>query len=608
MISLTLLRSLSADLETFRSKAAKIVMYDHGLTGNYGNYEVEKIWNKLEAHDPTGFASALLLDEMIENVINGSDVRLSRVLREPGFLDKVNEVLTIKSKLAPYIDEPRATFVSRLAESLKAISPDDAAPSTLEVAVCMRDAIYAIDGGLKLRWMRCNTAVGGDMALCHTVRHYKTMPEFIESLMSELPHGAHLACINGRFTVIGLKNPGRIAYLSTLSIDRHTGKYMQGESSQYNAAQFDLAKPAERYPNWNAPAARHDGAVAVVGQEGVISKLSQLKRDQIIWLALVVEMTRQEMERTDATTIALTETMTNALAGANKTSLPALRVNYVMQTRSIAELFDSYGFNEWTRNFLQPAIDELTIDHMLPITNEPVSFRISAREHTRTLTQTELYGFPGGSEAYLMDYVSMHTISPSLAGTQAEVEEIRNWVLGRNLLSYLMAYMNTRFVTLFVTECFATFKKRIEKNLGKAILSNCARVTAFNNTPGGVYFYKQSGKHKTYNPRCYFDEFATPTHTVFIEPINSAEIAEVMGLKSEKDLPEFIRGWVRTPDDERGFSEYGLRKEWAWNSLYKGQLGRQVDALGLKALNIPLDGCFRATVAINAACVPELSL
>ena len=610
MIPLTTIRALSTALETYRSEAAGLVLYDHSRRGNYSNYGLGKAWDKLDAHDPTGFASAMLLDEMIENVIKGAKVELHRVLRDPDYLDSLKEVLRIKDELAKYLDSPRSNFIALISNSLAEISPDDAAPTSLEVAVCMRDAIFAIDGGLKLRWMLCDTAASGDAALSPDVRHYPTMPHFIDSLMSELPYGAHLCCVAGKFTVIGLKNPGRVAYLSTLTIDRHTGNYQQGCSDQYNAADFDLTKPKERYPNWDAPASRQSGSVAQHGSLGYISRITQLERDQILWLALVIEMTKQKMLCADPSVIALSETMTNALAGFNVGRLPALRNNYAIETPSIAELFESYGFNDWTKDFMRPALDGLTIDHVLPISDEHISLHLDARTHSRTLTETELYSYPGGAQAYRMSHVPMRTVSPSLSGTKAELEEVRNWVLAGNLLAYLMTYLNVRFAELYVTEAFPQFAKRIQKNLRKAVSAGCTTSAKFSSVkhPGALYFYSQSMKHKTYNPRCYFGESQEPSHVIYVEPQNSAEIAEVLGFKSEKDLPEFIHGWSRTSDDPVGHNQIGIRKTWPWNGRSSGMLRAHVEKHGLQRLEIPSDGCYRASVAVHSQSVPECRL
>jgi hypothetical protein len=609
MIDLSHLRSLSADLEAFRSAESRLVKYDDRISTNYSSRGVSQIWDKLEKHDPTGFASAMLLDEMIENVLHQSDVSLHRVLREPGYVKSLEKIMAIKNHLIRQLETPRQNFIDRITASLVTVTGNDQPPSTREVAACMRDAIYAIDGGLKLRWMRCTTEAFDDMPLCPDVRHYDTIPEFIESLMSELPYGAHLACVAGRLTVIGLKQPGRVAYLSTISIDNHTGRFQQSRADQYNTSEFDLTKPKERYPDWGTPA-HEAGAVTIEGQKGFIHHLKQLKRDQVLWLALLVEMTKQTMARTDPSTIALTETMTNALAGANKEMLPALRVNYVMNTKSIDEIVSELELNDWTRNFVRPALDGLTIDHMLPICDSPVVISIETREHSRTRSQTELYGYPGGHTNYYSTHVSLHTISPSLAGTQAEVEGVRNWVLGHNVVAYLMTYLNTTIAKTFVTETFPWFKKRVQKNLRAALKSGCVTFSVFDRIPdNGIYFYSQSDKHRNYNPRCYFDDILTPTHLATIDAQNSADIVEMLGLKSEKDLPEYLRGWSRTADDAVGAKmPFGFRKFWAWNNLNAGSHNLYVDNNKIKDEPVNNTAFFRVSVALNKRSVPELNI
>ena len=78
MISYTLIRRVSEDLENLRTSGA--LLFDTRDAGNYGPYHIQQTWEMLERNEPTGVAAALLLAEMVDATLRLSKVALPRVL------------------------------------------------------------------------------------------------------------------------------------------------------------------------------------------------------------------------------------------------------------------------------------------------------------------------------------------------------------------------------------------------------------------------------------------------------------------------------------------------------------------------------------------------
>lgn len=162
---------------------------------------------------------------MIEATIEGSTVKLSRVLREPGFVEQLRTILDLKQALTAEIAEPAAKLMTKINASLGEVADSFGYPTSREVAICLRDAIYSMKEGLTPRWLQYSAnAPSFHAPICQDIHHFLDTSAFLIALREPMPYGAHLARIGLTQTAIGIKQPGRVAYLSSQFINVHTGK------------------------------------------------------------------------------------------------------------------------------------------------------------------------------------------------------------------------------------------------------------------------------------------------------------------------------------------------------------------------------------------------
>lgn len=553
MFSFDKLPRIFAELQAFRGNGQGAILFDPRDPGNYGAYDWPVTEAMLRKTDPTGLAVAMMVNEMLEATIVGSNVRLSRVLREPGFIAQLQTLLALKADLMTDLERPLAALLARLTVALGKISADFGEPTSREATVCLRDALYCLDSGLTMRWLQCSQAPATNgLPLCPEIRQFDDLVGFTETLRQALPLGAHLARIGSGQTAIGLKQPGRIAYLSSLKIDTQTGKMAEGHTrDSHMAERFDLDTAVHRYPQWIRYVTHNAGSYCEpVGADAhTIRQIADLPRDRLLWLAMVVEMAGQRMAAAEPAAVGLTE----VLALADKTVVPRTALvpirsvpNWVVQPLSLEAMFDSLQFSPWERAYLRPALDGLSADLFLPIGEDAPTIVMDTRERGA-------WRLPGGDDA--MAYgarqalnhksVRLISVSPSLVGTHAEVEAARKAVFGANLAAYLLAWGNRRFQEQWL-ECKPWFKKRLEGRLSQVLTASCVRLMPADfKSAAGMNFYKQSTRHKTYNPRCVFDGKSAVTTVAHLYPRSSAELVELLGLSNESKLPEFLRGWSR---------------------------------------------------------------
>lgn len=392
-------------------------------------------------------------------------------------------------------------------------------------------------------------------------------------LRTKLPDGAYLARVGNKQTAIGLRSGGNIAYLSSLYINTHTGQF--GENHPCNShmsEQLDLDHPLLRYPDWSAFVAKNTGSfsalrdfdaciqhneelalvdndtaqlrVAFPGLEDVIiGPLSALSRDRIIWAAMVIEMTRQQAQASREVP-QLVESLSNAQGGSN---LPVcIKPNWQLRCLTVQDGLDRLNLNEWELRFLSPIIKNLTTDLLLPI---------AERKQALDPRTWELKDWPKDFDsAYSFSSAKdiqercaeITPLSASCAGTSGEVESVRIHILTRNLGNCLLTFGNAMFRKEW-EDRQDWFEKRLKSNLRAVLEHRCC--TIIEGQPqtrnGATVLYSQSSKHKTFNPRDYFNPKLLVTHGAVFAPQNDQDLADVLGFKSVKDLPAFIQGWSR---------------------------------------------------------------
>ena len=93
------------------------------------------------------------------------------------------------------------------------------------------------------------------------------------------------------------------------------------------------------------------------------------------------------------------------------------------------------------------------------------------------------------------------------------------------------------------------FGKQIRANIEAALQHHCVIIHESKDHDSSKkavhHLYSQSQKHKGYNPRCFFDAKSEVTQVAHICPQTASDLIEILGLKREEDLPDFLQGWKR---------------------------------------------------------------
>ncbi|MYM92357.1 hypothetical protein [Duganella vulcania] len=536
--------SLAEQLVAFRSREENLVKFDGRDQGNYLGYAWNDHAAMMMTADPTGLSAALILAEMIEATITGSQVNLGRVLREAGYVERLHQITCLERKLLERIDGPRQRLLDRVATSLGEISPDFGRPEPRELAICLRDAIYAMHKGLTLRWLTCEPLpMAAHVPLCPTIRAFPDLPAFVDALRTGLPFGAHLVRVGRHHTAIGIKQPGKAAYLSSLSISQ--GSLAENRATNHHMAErLDLDTPVERYPDWSTLQSQEHPPVAMTeSNDNQLCGLERLPRDRLLWVAMVVEMASQRMAATAPDDVELVETMARALALplSDSKALALIDANWSLPPLSIANTIDQFEFAAWERQFLQGAIEGMC---------EADFFQTSGTStYGISLTSKAFAEWPrsGSHESDRMHetHVQLRAAAPDLAGTRAEVESARQALFARNLLTWILAWGNHHFEHAW-NQHKEWFKTRLSKNLATAL--QCCSVQWRKDDFRAVncpHLYNQNPKRKTYSPMCFLNPKKPVTVVAHLSPADSTELVKMLGLGDEQDLPAFLRGWSR---------------------------------------------------------------
>ncbi len=588
-ISFTTLDRIAAELAAFRkdgNSRDSLVLFDSRDHGNYGGYYSAETTEMLRKHDPTGLADGLLLNEKIEATINGSKVHLSKVLREDGYIGKLSKILELKRDLMAMIAGPMSTLTEYLSSCLQGINPDLPAPTSREVALCLRDAIYCIDKGMNLRWLQCDkTEMPPHLPICPVINQYPNIVAFTDELRASLPFGAHLARIGQRYTAIGLKHMGRIAFMSSLSINVHTGVMEEQLVGGNNITEpLDIDHAVARYPQWvttqrgNSTRSIGDEIIVTGRDTHTIDHISMLPTDRLIWLAMAVEMASQQMASTVPATIALAESVTRALPEHSSANLPmVITPNWTAEDLTVEGVFDSLGFIDWERRFLAPALQGMTVKHFMP-EGPTQGLMLDTRELVEWPAQFDSRFSYSDATRIKENGVQLISVSSSWVGTKEEIDKARRTIFAHNLAAFLMGWGNRRFLEES-TRIKPWFDKHLTANIAAALHHPCviARDKGFS-VSGALHLYTQSPKHRTYNPRCFFDKSAKSAviQVAHIFPRSSTDLLEILGLTRESQLPDFLRYWRRDlgwTTVEKG-NQYNIHDRWCFSKHAFRQTGR----------------------------------
>lgn len=557
MIRFDFLDTINEQLAAYRGTGQGAILFDGRDPSNYNDYEWDRTVKMLQEADPTGLSIALLISAKIDATIAGSQVKLARVLEEPGFLDEIKEIHRIRKSLDDVLLGPQNAFMAQVESLITKVSPDFAKPTKREIAVSMRDAIYAVKTGMKMAWVQCdaehrNVPIG----LHSKIVSSKNLASFVEALKSELPIGVHLAKIGRSATAIGFKQPGRIAYLSSMQIDTYSGRMSETKTRDgHMRDNLDIDGVDLRYPQW--------GTIFGHGKENQVyeaPEVDQLSRDRMIWLAMMVELTNQEMSRISPSSIQLTESGKMAIShdAMVRSKLPVPYVpSWTLQMPTQDEVFESLGFTDWEKNFLKPLMEGVKEGDFMPIGDQNLWLRFDTKALERALESHEA-GYDYFKNRDLTENAcAVTSISESIAGTQDEVQAVILEIYQRNMATWLMKLGNRQFKKLWEADS-VWFKKRLTKNAERALNQDCSSVVAEPRTMGAATIWEQSSKHSGFKALCWFDKKTMADVVGVLTPKTSKDLVAILGLKNESGLPEHLRGWSR-------------KQGWATSSFVSGQ-------------------------------------
>lgn len=582
MIDYEKLDRISEELKAFRANTD--LLHDPRDSANYHDNSATSQFEMLKRADKTGFAVGMLLNEMIETTINNSNTRLSDVLRQEGFIRRMAQILSLKQQVVELVGEATHNFQDRLESMIGKISPDFGRPNSREVACCLRDAVYGLDRGLTIRWLRFDEVGSNEPVSLHEkVIVCQTLADFTDQLKGELPYGCYLANISKSFTAIGIKKPGRIAYLSSMNISSHTGTMSQ-DGNPSLLKNLDLSTPGYRYPDWHTYTRIGDTRMAD-GDAGIIN-LADLKRDTLIWLAMVIELASQEMAKIEPGSIRLTESVRLAIThGDQVAKLPVLyRPNWLLNKPTLPQMMETFGFHEgWLATFLSEAIEGLNADTFLPVGDEGGFFMLNTKTFKPAASTKRL--MPLEELDLQRNGVIFTSISPGIAGTEEEINKAIEAIFGRNLAKYLFKWGNQKFKSLWEMDK-PWFLKLIAKNAKNAIDLESTKIYASSSQihesgTGISSIYTQNPKRQGFSPLCFFDKKSSVNAVAVVSPQDAADLCKALGFKSTAKLPEYLKEWSRFQGWSTGCQTYdnqyfGVTDRWIWGNQGERKFGHDV--------------------------------
>ena len=550
------------------------LLHDARDRGNYHDDSAIKQFEMLKRSDKTGFAVGMMLNEMIEATIAGSTVRLSDVLRQEDFLLKIFKIRSLQQMVQELVGDATSNFQDRLEEKICKISPNFGRPTTREIACCLRDAVYGLDRGLTIRWLRFDEVGSNEPVGIHDkIIVCPTVADFTDRLKGELPYGCYLAKIGSGNTAIGIKKPGRIAYLSSMSVNTHTGDMEEGTNPSL-VEHLDLTTPGYRYPDWKTY--KHMGDTLHVDGDADINNLSDLKRDNLMWLAMVAELASQEMAKVEAGAIRLTESVRLAITnGEQIAKMPVLyRPNWSLQKPTLPQLMETLGFHQgWLSTYLAEAIEGLDADTFLPVSEENGYFIFKTKTFM-PISEIKALGYFQESALYKQG-VKFTALSPGIACTEEETDLAIKTIMGRNLSRYLFKWGNDRFLSLWEKDK-DWFIRLVTKNIKSAIDMESTRVFpethSFRELGMGISsICAQHPKRKGFSPLCYFDKKSTVNAIALVSPQDATDMCKALGMKSTAKLPVYLQEWSRflgwsTGRKPSNDQPLGVTDRWIWGN------------------------------------------
>jgi hypothetical protein len=545
MIPFELLSTISEKLSAYRGDGKDLVLFDTRDVGNYSNFHWDETCEMLSRIDPTGFSLAMLINEMIEATIDGSKVKLNRILREAGFIEKLAVILDYKDELMDVLEDPMRVFMERIERIINEVSPDFGVPTSREVALCMRDAVYCMEKGMTIQWIMCEPGFENhSVGLQEDIVMLPSIAEFAEALKYSLPYGVHLARIGYGATAIGIKKPGRILYMSSLKLNAHSGGMKQEAHSSENLGEkLDLDGFAHRYPlwvekSWRSSTTKHTDAN--------MKKVGDIARDSIIWLVMMMELANQAMDRVDPGAIRLSESGRLALPhdSVELSNLPVpFKPSWTLECPSLPEMMDSLGLSDWELRFVSEALEGVDAQDFMPIGTSRVGMCLSTRKLAPVPSSTFTNLTPHENEDLVVPFTS---INDGIAGTEKEIRAFVSKIFQVNLADYLISFGNFKYMKTWKKDA-EWFKEKLAANALAALDAPCSEVKRLEFSRWSIpKIHNQSTKHKGFKPLCFIKGKGECDVMTHVYPQNDHELASVLGLSGVNELPEHLQGWSRS--------------------------------------------------------------
>lgn len=543
MIPFALLSTIAEKLAEFRGDGRSLVLFDTRDKGNYSAFHWEETSEMLTKVDPTGFSLAMLINEMIEATIDGSKVKLSRVLREEGFIEKLAVILDYKHALMEVLEAPMQVFMQRIERIINEVSPGFGVPTSLEVTLCMRDAVYCMEKGMSMHWVMCEPGFENHPAgLQEDIVILPSIAQFVEALKYSLPNGVHLARIGSNETAIGIKKPGRIMYLSSLKLDAKTGEMREERHSSENLGEkFDLDGFAHRFPLWVERSWRSSETRF---KDSNLLKVGDIARDSIIWIAMMMELANQAMGRIDPGSVRLSESGRLALSqdSLDHNTLPVpYKPNWTLECPPLQAMVDSLGLSDWESRFVADGLIGVDPKDFMPIGRKNIGLSLATRKLV-TVPQGRTNLTPHENDDLVVGFTS---INEGIAGTEQEIRAFVEKIYRVNLADYLISFGNHKFMKTWKQDA-EWFKEKLIANAIPALEAPCSEVKRLEFSRWSIpKIYNQSPKHKGFKPLCFIKGKGECDVMTHVYPMNAQELAFVLGLSGESELPEHLHGWSR---------------------------------------------------------------
>lgn len=519
------------------------VLHDPRDASNYHGHHFISQRDVLRRQDPTGLSEAMLLMCMCDATIDSVTVSLSDLLNNPGFFEQLKQISELKSALKDDFSEQMSILLEKASTLTNHQDTRNEIPLR-EFAICLRDAVMSIESNVLIRWVRhaAGTSSAIPMHLSSIVYEVDDLHAFLHHLRTDFPYGAFLVKV-GEQSAIALVTPEQVAYVSSMSIDIHSGSVVSAQSgdSLTKSKRFHIDDVTQHYPCWDRLShtlvpTKNDASQTL----RIWGTVQQLPRDVMLWNLMMVEIITRQPCWLTAEPKQLVESFENARPCKTLKSLLLPSVcepEWTAREWTWSDVFEALELTSWEQGFIHDGITGMLVSDFLPHSNEIVYLHRQSRMFMRASEINEHIG--------QQTYLRIIGFDHSMVGYQKEVEDARRNVLLNNIKKWIIFWGNQRFKELWklsVPTFLPWAKKRINF-LCENQLCVWYPISKLEKT-AGIHLYEQNSKRVNYSPLCVLDRKTEAVYLVVFFADTAAGFAEALGVE-ERHLPVWLHGWKR---------------------------------------------------------------